>query len=224
MFGKMPRGATARPKKIHTVKTVPTWLWVITLMLSAICFVILLTLWRPWQPVSTARSGMTDPTPGDINQRETNQDYKFYNLLPNQKVTPIPDQALPQAQTPIVVVEQPSIDDTSSSDQVNDPFNSTSDNVQDRAATLDDNQSTATKSNAMYILQVKSFEDANDADSKRGEVVLNGVPAEVVIANEGSKIWYRVIAGPFTSQDAARNAQQALQNVGIDTLIVKRKS
>ena len=43
-----------------------------------------------------------------------------------------------------------------------------------------------------------------------------------MIMNEGNKVWYRVISGPYESQDAARIAQQTLQNGGIDSIIVKQ--
>ena len=217
MFGKMPRGASERPKKSPEQKLIPSWLGMMFLILMALAVAIVLALWRPWQPVqpvNTNGNGYSQPV-GTMSDSETNHDYKFYDLLPKQKVTPIPEQAVPSAQQqPVVVVESPY-----------DATEATSSDAADTSDTVTQPETPATQTPAapLYILQVRSFEDAESADARRDEIVLNGLSAEVVIANEKNKIWYRVISGPYTSEASARSAQLTLQNVGIDSIIVKQK-
>ena len=206
MFGRMPRGVSERPKTTTSSKTIPSWLWLIVFILAGLCVAVFLSLWQPWQPINK-------PTPAQnpVNvHQDTNTDYKFYDLLPQQKVTPIPEQAVPEHQTqqPVIVVEAPK--------PVAKPID----------APFEEQHYAAAKISAAprYILQVRSYEDPDSADTRRAEIVLNGLSAEIIMANEGNKVWYRVISGPYDSQEAARIAQQTLQNGGIDSIIVKQSS
>ncbi len=203
MFGKMPRGVSERPKTTAASKAIPSWLWLIVLTLAGLCVVIFLSLWRPWQPVNKPVQG-NSPT---SVQQDTNTEYKFYDLLPQQKLPPIPDQAVPEHQTkqPIIVVEAPQL----ATKPVDDPF--------------EEHYAAAKIAVApRYILQVRSYEDPDSADTRRAEIILNGLSAEIILTNEGNKVWYRVISGPYDSQEAAHIAQQTLQNGGIDSIIIKQ--
>lgn len=206
MFGKAPRGVSERPKNKMTPKAIPSWLWLIVLVLAGLCLMIFLLLWRPWQPT------VQPPTnPTATNSQETNQEYRFYDLLPQQQVTPIPEQAIPEQKTAsqdILVIQAPN-KPAEAPTTLEDPF--------DNAVTP-----VAIAEEPRYILQVRSFEDPDQADARRAEIVLNGLSAEVIIGNEGNKIWYRVISGPYYSEEAATIAQQSLQNGGIDSFIVKQ--
>ncbi len=214
MFGRTPRGVSERPKKTNADrKAIPSWLWLIVFVLAGLCIAIFLSLWRPWHPVANQRT--QTPTTATTPDTDTNEDYRFYDLLPQQEVTPIPEQAVPehQVEQPVIVVEAPppKQDHTSQTQggEINDPF--------------DENYHTATiTGRSNYILQVRSFEDPDQADSRRAEIILNGLSAEVIMINEGNKVWYRVISGPYDSQQAAHIAQQSLQNAGIDSIIVKQ--
>ena len=75
---------------------------------------------------------------------------------------------------------------------------------------------------ANYILQVRSYDDPDQADARRAEIILNGLSADVIQSTENGKVWYRVVSGPYDSQDAAIIAQQTLQHSGIDSIVVKR--
>ena len=204
MFGKKPRGVSERPKtKVSKDHVLPAWLKFGTLVLAALCLLVFLILWRPWQPIVKTQSQQQTTT---TQNQETNTEYKFYDLLPQQKVTPIPEQAVPehQAKQEVVVVEAPK-----ATAEIEDPFE-------------EDYATAKIPTPPRYILQAKSFEDPDSADARRAEIILNGLSAEVMIMNEGNKVWYRVISGPYESQDAARIAQQTLQNGGIDSIIVKQ--
>ena len=203
MFGKVQRGVSNRPKKPNKKAAIPTWAWVIVAILVVACLVALKTLWEPWKPVSNT----THPNVGAQVEEDTNKDYRFYDLLPQQQVTPIPDQAVPQSTTsePVRIIEAPSTETASESDAI--------------AGLIDE---VTQPKVPRFILQVRSYQDPDSADARRAEIILNGLSADIVQSNEGGQIWYRVISGPYESQEAAVIAQQTLQNSGIDSIVVKQ--
>lgn len=195
MWGKTQRGVSERPKQPKQA-FIPKWFGTLILILVVLSAALALMLWKPWAPVQPR----SDVTAGQ-SQDETNKDYRFYDQLPKQQVTPIPEQAVPATASKEVgvIVEAPA--------QPNAEISSAS-----------DSSSTAQTS---YILQIKSFNDPDSADAKRSEILMNKLPADVVISTEKGKTWYRVISGPFSTESEAIAAQQNLQNSGIDSIIVK---
>ena len=197
MFGKTQRGVSERPNKPKK-PLIPAWLGTLVVVLVLLCFAVALMLWKPWAPVQPK---------GQISsehyQEDTNKDYRFYDLLPQQQVTPIPEQAVPESrnQQQPVIVEAPS----------------QSENVD-----VGVNAERTTPVQPEYILQVRSYDDPDAADARRAEIILNGLSADVVQSTEAGKTWYRVISGPYESQNAAVIAQQTLQHSGIDSIVVKR--
>lgn len=100
------------------------------------------------------------------------------------------------------------------------------------------NQSSSTSSNAKpakaqisaatprssYILQINSYSSADEADRRRAQVLMAGVDAKVVKNVTGNnQTIYQVISQPMTSRQAVAQAQQRLQNNGIDSLIVEQR-
>lgn len=98
MFGKTQRGVSERPNKPKK-PLIPAWLGTLMVVLVLLCFAVALMLWKPWAPVQPK---------GQISsehyQEDTNKDYRFYDLLPQQQVTPIPEQAVPETQQQNTVV------------------------------------------------------------------------------------------------------------------------
>ncbi|AOA57006.1 SPOR domain-containing protein [Acinetobacter larvae] len=197
MFGKTQRGVSERSQPTKKA-FVPKWLVLLLVILILMTAAVALMLWKPWVPVET-RNEVTS----QHYQEETNKDYRFYELLPQQQVTPIPEQAVPEApvQSQPVIVAAPDLS-------------------QQTASAVAEEGSDLNK--AAYILQVKSFTDPDSADARRAEIILNGLSADVVKSTENGKTWYRVIAGPYETQSAAVMAQQTLQHSGIDSIVVKR--
>ncbi|ENU79626.1 hypothetical protein F975_02878 [Acinetobacter sp. ANC 3789] len=195
MWGKTQRGVSERPKQSQQ-SLIPKWFGTLILILMVLSAAVALMLWKPWAPVHP-RSDTNAGQP----QGETNKDYRFYDQLPKQQVTPIPDQAVPanQHQEAGVIVEAPA----------------------QPTAEISNASEPKTVAQTSYILQVKSYTDPDSADAKRSEILMNKLPADVIIGAEKGKTWYRVISGPFTSQNEAIAAQQTLQNSGIDSIIVK---
>lgn len=200
MFGKTQRGVSERPNKPKK-PLIPTWLGTLVIILIVLSFLMALLLWKPWEPVKPKNQINAE----HYQEEDTNKDYRFYDLLPQQQVTPIPEQAVPEAKTQetVVIVEAPKAE-----------IQETKEPGIESAEPVAPVQS--------YILQVRSFDDPDQADARRAEIILNGLSADVVRSVEGGKVWYRVISGPYDSADAAVIAQQTLQHSGIDSIVVKR--
>lgn len=204
MFGKTQRGVSERPNKPKK-PLIPKWLGTLVAILAVLCIAVMLMLWKPWQPVP-AKNQITSE---HYQEEDTNKDYRFYDLLPQQQVTPIPEQAIPESknQGTAMIVEAPSTTQPAASESVG----------------IDPNQSATTPQQPTYILQVRSYNDPDQADARRAEIILNGLSADVVKSTENGQTWYRVISGPYDTQDAALAAQQTLQHRGIDSIVIKRK-
>jgi cell division protein FtsN len=206
VFGKTQRGVSERPNKPKK-PLIPTWLGTLVIILLVLSFLMALLLWKPWKPVKPKNQVTSE----HLQEEDTNKDYRFYDLLPQQQVTPIPEQAVPEAknQDTVVIVEAPRPEVT-----------------QPEATTPAEPGLEVTEAPvaapASYILQVRSFDDPDQADARRAEIILNGLSADVVRSVENGKVWYRVVSGPYDSAEAAILAQQTLQNSGIDSIVVKR--
>lgn len=201
MFGKTQRGVSERPNKPRK-PLIPKWLGMLVAILAILCVGVMLMLWQPWQPVPAKNQVTSD----HYQEEDTNKDYRFYDLLPQQQVTPIPEQAVPETkqQGNVVIIESPKPETTTE-----DP-------------TAISSTEPAVPAQASYILQVRSYPDPDSADARRAEIILNGLSADVVKTVENGQTWYRVFSGPYDSQDAALAAQQTLQHSGIDSIVIKR--
>ena len=203
MFGKTQRGVSERPNKPKK-PLIPTWLGTLVVILIVLCFAVALMLWKPWAPVKPKNQ-----ISSEHYQEDTNKDYRFYDLLPQQQVTPIPDQAVPETKNSetMVIVEAPDTEPAAPAETAEQGLESADAPVAHQPS---------------YILQVRSYPDPDSADARRAEIILNGLSADVVKSVEGGQTWYRVISGPYDSQEAAMIAQQTLQHSGIDSIVVKR--
>ncbi|MGY5394464.1 cell division protein [Acinetobacter tandoii] len=204
MFGKTQRGVSERPNKPKK-PLIPAWLGTLVVILIVLSFAVALMLWKPWAPVQPKNQ-----VTSEHYQEETNKDYRFYDLLPQQQVTPIPEQAIPESkdQSTVVIVEAPRTETAASS--------AAPDAIEAQINALPAERTPS------YILQVRSYPDPDSADARRAEIILNGLSADVVKTVEGGKTWYRVVSGPYDTQEAAVIAQQTLQHSGIDSIVVKR--
>ncbi len=203
MFGKTQRGVSERPNKPKK-PLIPTWLGTLVVILIVLSFAVALMLWKPWEPVKPKNQ-----INSEHYQEDTNKDYRFYDLLPQQQVTPIPEQAVPESKnsSTVVIVEAPQAEPA-----INTP--GTEPSLEASEAPVAHQPS--------YILQVRSYSDPDSADARRAEIILNGLSADVVKSVENGQTWYRVMSGPYDSPEAAIMAQQTLQRSGIDSIVVKR--
>lgn len=294
MFGKKPEGVEKKKPKRNGL---PAWFWMFFGSFMTIMIGVFLYLWQPFKsPVDTdePQDGMqvnhdnhqphrqtTDgsenvkkPAATDSHTRKTPQTqkggYEFYDLLPEQSVTPIPEESITTTQPPKDTENQPadvtlklpsekfdddstfSSDDTYDGDPAVDVPNmsaSTTEKTQQSNGnnqTNSNNQSerdpieeviAATETAAKkitkdtinehkknsYILQINSYDTAEDADKRRAEVLLAGIDAQVVKKTQQGDTLYQVISETYDSKTAVFLAQERLQSSGIDAFVVERK-
>jgi cell division protein FtsN len=75
-----------------------------------------------------------------------------------------------------------------------------------------------------YVLQAGSFRTAAQADQRKAQILLLGLPVEirqVTTADKGS--WNRVMVGPFNDLQPLNDARDRLKQEGIDILLLKVK-
>lgn len=144
--------------------------------------------------------------------------FDFYEALPKQDFRSIPEGVSVQDTvnqgvkivSPDAVVEREM--DTSSELQLD---------IVEENATYDGDE---TEPSTTYILQVKSYLEAKDADEKRAEVIMAGVDAVVVRRldkTEGIMV-YQVVSVPMSSREASE-ALLRLRNNGIDAIKIEQR-
>lgn len=217
MFGKSPRGATARPgpnEPARSALAIPHWLWLVFVVLSALSLAALLYLWQPWQPAKRPDAPGAEPVGADSASARPGrkEEYEFYDLLPKQQVTPVPQQEVP-VRASAASKPEPLPATLPSPDR--GPL------VQP-GASLTLSETPAPERQPVYILQINSYDNPDEADRQRAEVLLTGLSADVRQTTVNQVVWYRVVSGPYASRDEAQTAQVTLQNSGIDALVVEQ--
>ncbi len=270
MLAKKPKGATQKRK----TSSVSGLLWmfvgaILTLMIGVFLYL------SPLFDFSPAGESETDPdrqVEPRVNTDVDNGDYEFYDILPNQEMATIPDEAIGNSNSeqtgnieafePDVVITQPenttnnsdpgnfgvienttieptrgaqsNAGNTTDNDIVIVEENTTYDGTTPNSAT--NTGSTVTRPNnatttvqkpaaaTTYILQINSFGNADEADRRRAQVLMAGVDARVIKNTTGSGApIYQVISRPMNNRQVVTNAQQRLQNNGIDSIIVEQR-
>jgi cell division protein FtsN len=85
-------------------------------------------------------------------------------------------------------------------------------------------QEAVTQEKATYYLQVGSFKNAADAETRKAELfLLNLTPSVQTVTIDGSQTWHRVRLGPFTERRKVDQARRRLQDNGIDFIMLKDK-
>ena len=211
-----------------------------------------LFMWQPWRPVQpkTEPTATVQTTPDTPNANKAGEPkFDFYDLLPNQEVTTT--QAPPPATTtpaPKNKVDAAKIetktdkpkDKNLDQDRIavekakQEQENAKAKAEAEKQQTLAKQKAEAEKAKkalegekakdtVRYTLQAGSFKNKADADRRRATAALSGLPVKVqkVTVKEGEE-WYRVVVGPFTGKENAKDARQTLQGEGIDSLMIKQ--
>jgi cell division protein FtsN len=86
-------------------------------------------------------------------------------------------------------------------------------------------QNDTTREKSTYYLQVGSFKNSNDAESRKAQLfLLNFTPSVQTVTIDGNQTWHRVRVGPFTDRRKVDQARRRLQDSGIDFIMLKDKS
>ena len=78
------------------------------------------------------------------------------------------------------------------------------------------------RNNDQYLLQAGSFRLEEDADRRRGTLILLGLDARIQEVDGDNGRWYRVYVGPFESRSKLAKARSLTAQQGIGTLLVKQ--
>lgn len=75
----------------------------------------------------------------------------------------------------------------------------------------------------IYMLQVASFRNLQDADRLKASLILeHGMTVNIRTTNGDTGTWHKVIAGPFDTRSKAASARSVLAQKGFDSLEFKR--
>lgn len=178
---------------------------------------------------------------------EDKQEYQFYDLLREQNVTGAsakPIENTVKEKPDAVVIQKKTVQSTPKAETdstLSDTVSQSSENHVDNEEIVNKSQletqtgkekeTGKTKSvienvgsKQTYILQINSFDNADDADRRRAEVLMAGVDAQIVKKRlQDDTIIYQVISRQMPNAQLAQLAQQRLQNSGIDSLIVEQR-
>lgn len=152
---------------------------------------------------------------------ETVQEYRFYEILPKQEFESPPEGAslhkpavTQPTELPVdkVVKAPPTLVEVMDEVEVVEDENETYEGRIERA-----------NPDSTYILQVRTYENADEADQKRAEVMMAGVDAEVVKRFSESGVLYQVVSTTMGNKDEAMHAYQRLQSNGIDSVVVEQQ-
>ncbi|MGP1605326.1 MAG: SPOR domain-containing protein [Moraxella sp.] len=242
----------SRKVKERTNTGVMSLLWmfigaIIAVMIGV--FLYLSPLFEGYRKVDVNPEVKVEPLANDSDTK-AGKDYEFYDILPKRKfqgsesglgdepeeleVQPRPAQksspdvvvsAKKSAEdADITIVEGDDTYDGDNGDErvVAQKTRSKTSKTEDADKEIDKIQISANK--VSYILQIRSYKNAEEADKKRAEVLMAGIEAQVIRTKDPSGVeLYRVISTPMNSRAAAIEAERQLSESGIDALIVEQR-
>lgn len=252
MMSKEYKQPISRKVKERTNTGVMSLLWmfigaIIAVMIGV--FLYLSPLFEGYRKVDVNPEVKVEPLANDSDTK-AGKDYEFYDILPKRKfqgsesglgdepeeleVQPRPAQksspdvvvsAKKSAEdADITIVEGDDTYDGDNGDErvVAQKTRSKTSKTEDADKEIDKIQISANK--VSYILQIRSYKNAEEADKKRTEVLMAGIEAQVIRTKDPSGVeLYRVISTPMNSRAAAIEAERQLSESGIDALIVEQR-
>ena len=252
MMSKEYKQPISRKVKERTNTGVMSLLWmfigaIIAVMIGV--FLYLSPLFEGYRKVDVNPEVKVEPLANDSDAK-AGKDYEFYDILPKRKfqgsesglgdepeeleVQPRPAQksspdvvvsAKKSAEdADITIVEGDDTYDGDNGDErvVAQKTRSKTSKTEDADKEIDKIQISANK--VSYILQIRSYKNAEEADKKRAEVLMAGIEAQVIRTKDPSGVeLYRVISTPMNSRAAAIEAERQLSESGIDALIVEQR-
>ena len=240
---KRPQGATRAAPKITTPSGnstpqggLPSWLLVGFGVSVGAVIASGLFMWQPWRPVQpkTEPTATVQTTPETSTTDKTSDPkFDFYDLLPSQEVTTTqaPPTETTTSTTPAKVdapkveakTDKPKETDLASEKAQAEKAKVLAKQKAEAEKAKKEKEAEKAKDTVRYTLQAGSFKNKADADRRRATAALSGLPVKVqkVTVKEGEE-WYRVVVGPFTGKENAKDARQTLQGEGIDSLMIKQ--
>lgn len=225
MTNKQKPSAVYKTTKDKQSSGLLSLLWIVVLMLvvSALAVVLYFSPMAESYRNSTKIMVVEEEPVRPITQTEAapSPNFEFYDVLPKQDFRSVPEGVSVQ-EIVDTNVQTLDVDTVVQSDKggAEIPEQSEANQSDDAHDTHSVAQITTT-----YILQIKSYPNAKDADEKRAEVMLAGVDATVVRREDKATgvSFYQVVSVPMTTSSQASQALLRLRNNGIDALIVEQR-
>ena len=89
---------------------------------------------------------------------------------------------------------------------------------------ISDERATQLPARGVYVLQVGSFKDAQQADKLKASLALIGLEAHIQKVKVNNNTWHRVRIGPFDNQIKLSSAKQRLEENDIRSITLKTDS
>lgn len=196
-----------------------------------------------WNPLDKPQQNIAEDAPTIRTKEQIPVDkpnYEFYDVLKEQNATKVASQTVsnqavakpaekpktpPPATTNQETDEIP-LDDSEITHDLPDLTDANADdtavattNGSEKFPVIKDNQPTM-----MYFLRIGTFDNADEADTRRAEVLMAGVDAQIVKRrlNDGSE-YFEVISQVVSTQAQIDKLQQQLSDNGIDSISAKQK-
>lgn len=160
-----------------------------------------------------------------ITQTVPAPDYEFYEALPKQDFRSVPEGVSVQDSMDgsAKTVGADTVVKAKSNQQA--PEEAMIEVIEEDATYDGADEAAEDKPAITYILQIKSYTQAQDADERRAQVMLAGVDALVVRRTDKAtgEDFYQVVSAPMASRQEASDALLRLRNNGIDALLVEQR-
>jgi cell division protein FtsN len=72
-----------------------------------------------------------------------------------------------------------------------------------------------------YKLQAGSFKSEDEADKRRANILMLGLPVTVQKVPTSGEQWFRIVVGPLEGKTATQEARNTLKNNGIESVVMK---
>jgi len=198
---KKPQGASRKPAPQKPGRGAPAWLWLTAGLTIGLFVAFLMYLWdRRSEPVSTSAAASNTAA---IATPDTESPA---NTGPNPADGP---------------GEEPRFDFyTLLPNQEVLPSKKTTEAASQAATRVKPSEQ---GDRTPYVLQAGSFRSEKEADRRRAQVLLLGLPVRTLkVTVKPGDDWYRVVVGPFKGKEATQAARGSLRANGVDTLVLKQ--
>lgn len=171
-----------------------------------------------------------------LPQKEQADNYDFYEVLPKREFETGTNansaEKDPEAQTTakatpdaVVIAKKAEVsdvvDETSTADTADVVIEEEDVTYEDEPVPQGSIQISASQNS--YILQIRSYDNPEDADRMRAEVMMAGVDARIVQRTDGEVTLYQVISNTMNSREEALLTSKRLSRSGIDSLVVEQR-
>lgn len=197
-------------------------------------------LWNPFNQSKTVVAEETTTIRTKEPEVVDKPNYEFYDVLQESQQTSVNNQAVTgqteKKASPAKELPQPAentananTSDKSESEVTHDLPDLTGKETDDNAVATTNNGSESqpvvvdVKPNTVYFLRINSYDNVDDADRRRAEVLMVGVDAQIIKRqlNDGTEV-FEVISRVMPTQQQVMDARQRLQDNGIDAIIAEQ--